>query len=450
MPSLLAFLSRAFPGASRPGKRRLQPGTFLLAVGLALGLVAAGPSAVAQTVPASPTAPAASAPAGPRARCDDRSLQLARERYEQANTLAPKKPEEALQELELAYRLCLQPVVLLGMGTVLEKLDRKPEAWQRYQEYLQAAPAGSGAGDARAASARLEVALAASHGRLKVGSLPPGALLQLEPDDGASRTTPWEGWLPPGAYALRLKLQGHEQAEQQVLLEPGKPREVAVTLEELPRDGEISVDAAEGAKVSVDGAPIGLAPLHGYQLRPGRHSIRVVREGFTPFETTRTITAGVHETIEAVLAPLPGTVSGSEPVRPVAEAAEEPRRWDLWAAGGLGLLAVGAGVAAIVLFGQAGDAEDAGSAEEETATTQTELDAAQDHYDEAAGLRTGGGISAGLGVAALAGTAWLLLRPTDEPGAGAGMGGASGPAAGVTFVPSAHGMGLLMQGAFRW
>jgi hypothetical protein len=208
--------------------------------------------------------------------------------------------------------------------------------------------------------------------------------------------------------------------EKTIPLAAGVAPPVAVVLEELPRDGAISVEAVEGARVFVDGEQIGLAPISRYRLRPGKHTVEVRNPGSTPFELRVTLVAGAHETVRAVLKPLPG-LPATATVHKGAVQPEDAPPYDLWAAGGLGVLAAGAAVGAVILFGQGASAEDEGTEAEKTAQTKAELDAAGSHYDDAASLRTAAWISAGVGVAALGGAAYLLLRP--QPAGAPGSGG---------------------------
>jgi hypothetical protein len=93
------------------------------------------------------------------------------------------------------------------------------------------------------------------------------------------------------------------------------------------------VSTPEGADVTLDGEPFGVTPLDK-SIIPGDHVIRVSKEGYIAVQEQRTFVEGARETLNYELDKVPNRL----PKRP----------WG-WASLGVGIAAVGAGVAMTVL-----------------------------------------------------------------------------------------------------
>ena len=69
-----------------------------------------------------------------------------------------------------------------------------------------------------------------------------------------------------------------------------------------PKTGALSIDSTpDGAEVYVDGAFAGKTPLKTAEIKPGRHVVRVVLTGHTPFEATVEVQAGKTSEVAARL-----------------------------------------------------------------------------------------------------------------------------------------------------
>lgn len=101
---------------------------------------------------------------------------------------------EALAHFQTAYTAIANPVVLVAMGTALERLQRAPEALARYQAYLQADPTGAEAATARARVTALTAPTASpTSGQQGAGQIvrsapPPPPAVDTR---GESLTLPW-------------------------------------------------------------------------------------------------------------------------------------------------------------------------------------------------------------------------------------------------------------------
>jgi hypothetical protein len=93
------------------------------------------------------------------------------------------------------------------------------------------------------------------------------------------------------------------------------------------------ISTPEGAEVTLDGEPFGVTPLDK-SIIPGDHVIRVSKEGYIAVQEQRTFVEGARETLNYELDKVPNRL----PKRP----------WG-WASLGVGIGAVGAGVAMTVL-----------------------------------------------------------------------------------------------------
>jgi hypothetical protein len=93
-------------------------------------------------------------------------------------------------------------------------------------------------------------------------------------------------------------------------------RSVAATMSDLRRRvGGLDVAANVDGKLVVGGKLRGVLPLTSpVRLLPGRHRVRVIKEGYEPFDVEVTIAAGKIEVLDARLAPLTsvGRLSVSE------------------------------------------------------------------------------------------------------------------------------------------
>jgi TonB family protein len=79
-----------------------------------------------------------------------------------------------------------------------------------------------------------------------------------------------------------------------------------------------------GALVTIDGREVGVTPIERLPVSPGSRVVRIVSEGFIPWEDTFRARAGRTETIDAILtARVPGP---AEPATPEPEPEPEPPR----------------------------------------------------------------------------------------------------------------------------
>jgi formylglycine-generating enzyme required for sulfatase activity len=157
-------------------------------------------------------------------------------------------------------------------------------------------------------------------GTLDVDTGEPGVAVQL--DDQDRGVTGPEGKLtlsdvPVGRRSLRGAKAGFVPATQTVAVEEGKTVEVALGVKRLPGLKLLGDADAVGAGVEIDGLPAGAlaagAPLERGDLTVGKHTVRVTKDGYVPFEQELDGVAGVVAEIPVRLLKLPALEVTTEP-----------------------------------------------------------------------------------------------------------------------------------------
>ncbi|HVR69887.1 MAG TPA: TonB family protein [Vicinamibacteria bacterium] len=113
------------------------------------------------------------------------------------------------------------------------------------------------------------------------------------------------GDLEPGEHRIRLELAGHAPADFTFPVAEGAPP-LTFNLKMSPLSAPLRVTSSpSSALVTVDGRRLGATPLDAPPLVPGRHQIRIEREGYKPFVRTVIAEAGklvlVHAALEDLL-----------------------------------------------------------------------------------------------------------------------------------------------------
>ncbi|MEZ4338638.1 MAG: PEGA domain-containing protein [Sandaracinaceae bacterium] len=170
---------------------------------------------------------------------------------------------------------------------------------------------------------------------INIESVPPGATVYLDSTASPLGQTPLHNVrVERGTHTLIFQLASHEEARLTVNVARRRETFRAV----LRALGTIEVSAgnanAQGASVSVDGRAIGgtlgPTPVRITDLQPGRHQVRVSRQGYNDFEQWVEVGGGQLVRIAAVLeqsAPDTGSILVSGPSgAPVFMDWAEPRR----------------------------------------------------------------------------------------------------------------------------
>ena len=136
-------------------------------------------------------------------------------------------------------------------------------------------------------------------GDLIVQTAPPGATIYL--DGKLVGTSPYDGkGLSSGTYRIRVIKEGFETWERVENVEAGKRVEVIAQLKVKGADLEVRSEPPR-ATVYLDGKNMGETPVTLSGVRAGQYSIRVVKEGYHPYEERVELIGGDRKTFLASL-----------------------------------------------------------------------------------------------------------------------------------------------------
>jgi TonB family protein len=136
-----------------------------------------------------------------------------------------------------------------------------------------------------------------------------------------------------GTYRVRIERAGFEAEEREAAITAEAPvasldvalRPQAPAVPAAPKPAYFRIRSTPpGARVAVDGRDVGVTPIDRLQVDPGSRVLRVLHDGYLPWEDTFRARAGRTETVDAILT----ARVASEPEPPPAPepAAPEPPR----------------------------------------------------------------------------------------------------------------------------
>ena len=111
-----------------------------------------------------------------------------------------------------------------------------------------------------------------------------------------------------GEHTIVAKMPDHHDTTRKFKLLPGKPLKLNIELR--PAFGSIRITArrVDDAEVFVDGDGLGTTPIELKRIVSGPHTIRVVKEGYKPYQTKVNVRDGKETLVTAVLKPNFGTL----------------------------------------------------------------------------------------------------------------------------------------------
>lgn len=183
----------------------------------------------------------------------------------------------------------------------------------------------------------VRVSLRGTQGAIAVKTEPAGALVLLDGREAGTapvRVDP----VPPGSHGLRIRLDGHADVLQTVVVDPGRVVQVEAALQEDGGGLEVRPNT-EKARTYVNGVDVGPGKVVIENLQPGMYSLRVTAAGYSDVLKTVQVEAGKRTSVAARLEPF-RAAGDSVAAVPVG------RRPAFWATLGGG---IGAGVAAVVI-----------------------------------------------------------------------------------------------------
>ena len=151
---------------------------------------------------------------------------------------------------------------------------------------------------------------------VRIDSEPAGAAIWVDgAESGISpRLVPG---VAAGHHKVRLSAPGFADAELGIVV-PGDGRYPPLHFVLQPIAARVRIDSSpRGVAVSVDGEHTGMTPLDMVLLEPGRHEIRMDREGLRPWVKEVDARIGESFAVEARLLPVDtGSAAGMEPTQP--------------------------------------------------------------------------------------------------------------------------------------
>ncbi len=125
--------------------------------------------------------------------------------------------------------------------------------------------------------------------------------------------------LPSGEYRLQASLPGYAELDVKVRIKPGTTVTVAESLSLRPASLQVNT-VPPGAKIFVDGEPVGVAPVELSPLAAGDHEVSALLDGHAPVKTRTRVGAG--QGVSLTLRPTPALAKLSVVVN-VGEASVE-------------------------------------------------------------------------------------------------------------------------------
>jgi hypothetical protein len=374
----------------------------------------------------------------------------AAERYFRAGEKAYKAQNfaAAAQNFEEAYKAAAIPEIAFSAAQAYRRqfrVDPKPEYVRRsvelYTAYLDKVKTGGRVGDAADSLGEMTRELEKLGGMSSVKMAPVAertalginAELESEGQGGAMReiadlpdaasakviatidgksVPPYEMIdLEPGPHAIHVEAEGYLPVDRTDRAFKGAS--VFVDIKLMPKPAQVTVETDRGARIRVDGRPVGTAPAT-FEVPAGRHVVAISRDGREPIAREIIVTRGQRLTIRESL---------DKTLR---------RRAVPWVVGLAGGFAILAATSALFASAQDSGAEAKLRAIQETGDAQDGVRQAYEDQlrrrDEAiVGTWVMGGLA--LGIGAVAATLYVFDSPADDrvrvtPMMSAGGGGA--------------------------
>lgn len=139
-------------------------------------------------------------------------------------------------------------------------------------------------------------------GFLAVKTQPTRASILID-DEPVGQSPIAKRMLAAGEHKVSAYLPGFEQAERVVQLQGGETQHLMLALEPVKQNKTTLTLTSfpAGAEATLGSIRIGKTPIDGIKFKPGRHVLRVMLDGFPPYETMLEVKEGVRTTYHADL-----------------------------------------------------------------------------------------------------------------------------------------------------
>ena len=237
----------------------------------------------------------------PRAARAQADVEEARRHFEAGVALfAEGNHEAALAELKASYALRASPVVLYNMAQTLKLLLRYEESIAAYRRYLDEGGSALPAERRRAVEVTIE-RLRAGTGYVVVDCAPVGSTVRI--DGRTVGTTPMNGPISvaAGRRVVEATQRGRLPARREIVLTGRAVERLCLRMPSALGSGSLRVSASTSdALVSIDGQPIGHAPLE-HRITGGSHRLEVTADGYDPFAAEISIVADQRRSLRVEL-----------------------------------------------------------------------------------------------------------------------------------------------------
>lgn len=212
----------------------------------------------------------------------------------------------ALAVFKTAYQRFPSAKILLNIGTTLTKLDRKAEAANVYQQYLDAPDADPAK---RADVTKVLAELDAAVGQLTLTVTPDDAEIQINDEDWTAAAGVARHRVVPGSVSVRARRSGYLPVEQIVRATAGASLPVHFALAEEPRPVVVQTTTITDAGVAATAQPA--APRSRLGVIALAHVDVVDRGAAGLFGLTFDATPMLQVQAAALLGPSSGAYAGA-------------------------------------------------------------------------------------------------------------------------------------------
>lgn len=192
--------------------------------------------------------------------------------------------EDAIRQLQEAYRLSGESVLLFNIAKAYDRLGDFPNAIRHFRDYLDLTPGISDEDRAgvEATIKELEDKRVAALPELTVRTVPEGAKVFLDEPDKQVAVTPWKTRMEPGQHKVYLKLDGYLGEERPFTMPKDEPMVIDFELKKVIEYGDIQVVAdVDGARLFVDGKNVGITPYREkIRVKVGKHQVYLEKPKF--------------------------------------------------------------------------------------------------------------------------------------------------------------------------
>jgi hypothetical protein len=213
--------------------------------------------------------------------------------------------EAAIERFRQAHALMPAPANLYNIAKSYERLGASSLCVDAFDAYLEAHQATHGrpAPDAVDVRNAMDKCRLGARIPLSIESEPPGASVYLDDMTKLLGQTPYATTTDPGAYRLRLTLDGHVPFDRTLEVRPGEPLKVVFKLEKHRAVGTLAVRAnVSGASIYIDGRNVGLTPFpDNIELDAGSHQVTVDKDDYAAYSTRVLIANGEQALVEATI-----------------------------------------------------------------------------------------------------------------------------------------------------